>query len=66
MDEVAAISVWTKSLLYETSTDLSLVFTVGLMVLFEFLEAVCELAALLIRTVALLHKFFAELRFFLM
>lgn len=66
MDEVAAVSVWTKSLLNETSTNLGLVLTVSLVVLFELLQAVCELAAFLIGTIALLYEFFAELRLLFM
>lgn len=66
MDEVAAVSVWTESLLHETTADLCLVFTVGLVVLFELLQTMSELAAFLIGTITLLYEFFAELRLLLM
>lgn len=63
MDEIASISVRTKTILQKTSTDLGLVFAVGLVVLLQLLQAVRELASPFVRTVALLHELFAQLRF---
>ena len=66
MDEVATVSVRTKAILKKTATHLGLVFAVGLMVLLQFLQAVRKLASPFIGTVALLHEFFAQLRFLFM
>jgi hypothetical protein len=66
VDEVATVSVRTEAILKKTSTDLRLVFAVGLIVLLQFLQAVRKLASPFIGTVALLHEFFAQLRFIFM
>lgn len=65
MYEVAAVAVWAESFLQEASASLGLVLAVGLVILLQFMQTMGELAALLVGTVAYLHKLLAELRFLL-
>jgi uncharacterized membrane protein len=61
VDEVASVSVGTKTVLEKASANLGLVFAVGLVVLLEFLQSVCELASLFVGAVSLFDELFAEL-----
>jgi hypothetical protein len=61
VDEVAPISINAEPLLEKSSAHFGFVFAIGLMVLFEFMEAVGELASLLVRAIPILDELLAEL-----
>ena len=63
MDEVAPVTVNAEVVVFKTSTFLCLVLGVVLVVLTQLVQSMGELASLLVRTVTILHKLLAELRF---
>jgi hypothetical protein len=64
MNKVAAITERAITFFQKDKACLGFVFAVCLLVLLEFLEAVGELALLLIRTISVFDEAFAQLRFY--
>jgi hypothetical protein len=62
VDEIAAVSEAAETLLEESSAIFGLVFTVLLLILFEFMKSMGKFALVVIGAVTVLNKFFAELR----
>jgi hypothetical protein len=62
VDEIAAVSEATETLLKEASAIFGFVFTVLLLIFFEFMQSMGKFAFVVIGTVTILNKFLAELR----
>ena len=61
MDEVTPVSVGAEAFLQEPAACFCLVFRVSLLVFLQLVKSMGEFALLLVGTVAILHKFLAEL-----
>jgi len=61
MNKVTSVSVDTEVVVFKTSAFLRFVLGVVFIVFSELIEAVGELASFVVRTVAIIHEFFAEL-----
>lgn len=62
MDKIASFAVYAEEMLPEVVTFFCLVFHIDLLILQEFMEAVCEMAFLIIGTVAILNESPAKFR----
>lgn len=64
MNEVAAVSKATESIIAKCATFLSFIFWIKIVVLLELMRAMCEFTVALVGAVTVLHVLSAELRFF--
>jgi hypothetical protein len=62
MNEVATVSVHTVVMIFKTTTFFCLVLRVVLVVFTELIKPMSELTLFFVRTIAMIHVLFAELR----
>lgn len=65
MYEIASVSKRAEAFLTESSAIFGLILAVLLLILLQFMQPVCELTPILVRTTSILYKFLAKLRLFL-